>query len=108
MADQLLGFGGFGALGGRLLGWADFAEVAFQCHFQSHALGAAALDVYTPNHFVFGAACPVFGIALGAEGFGIGRPTGFAHEGLPSAGFRFDDGSHLSLLQRRAAVPALY
>lgn len=108
MADQLLLLGGFGALGGRLFGRADFAEVAFQRHFQGHALGAAALDVHAPDHFVFGAACPVFGIALGAEGSGVGRSAGFAHQGLPSAGFRFDDGGHLSLLQRRAAVPALY
>ena len=108
MADQLLGFGGFGALGGRLLGGADFAEVALQGHFQRHALGAAALDVHTPDHFVLGAARPVFGIALGAEGFGVGRPAGFAYQGLPSAGIRFDDGGHLFLLPKRTAVPALY
>lgn len=38
---------------------------------RSHALGAAVLDVHAAYHLVFGAACPVFGVALGAEGFSL-------------------------------------
>ncbi|WP_298184739.1 hypothetical protein [uncultured Pseudomonas sp.] len=49
MADQLLGFADFGTLGGRLLGRADFTEVAFQRHFQGHAFAAAALDAPAPT-----------------------------------------------------------
>lgn len=52
MANQLLSFSRFGALGGWLLGWTDFLQVAFHCHFQVHALGAATLDVDASDHFV--------------------------------------------------------
>lgn len=48
---------------------------------RSHALGAAVLDVHAAYHLVFGAACPVFGVALGAEGFFVGRPIRFAAHG---------------------------
>lgn len=48
---------------------------------RSHALGAAVLDVHAAYHLVFGVAYPVFGVALGAEGFFVGRPVRFADHG---------------------------
>lgn len=48
---------------------------------RSHALGAAVLDVHAAYHLVFGAACPIFGVALGAEGFFVGWPARFADHG---------------------------
>ncbi|MNE32039.1 hypothetical protein D3C80_1256320 [compost metagenome] len=108
MANQLLSFSCFGALGGWLLGWTDFLQVAFQCHFQGHALGAATLDVNASDHFVFGAACPVFGVAFCTEGFGVGRPACFAHQSFPGAGSRFDEGGHDFSTPKARRCAALY
>lgn len=90
MLDELLGFGDFTALGAGLLGGGDVAQVALKCSLKRHAFGAAALDVHTSDHFVFGASRPVLRIAFGAEGFGYCWPAGFTDQSLPGAGRSFD------------------
>jgi len=45
------------------------------------------IDVIEPPAWEFS----VLGVALGAKGFGVGRPFGFADDSLPGAGRSFDD-----------------
>lgn len=84
--DELLGFGDFTALGAGLLGGGDVAQVALERSLKRHAFGAAALDVHTSDHFVFGTSRPVLRVTLGAEGFSHSWPASFANQGLPGAG----------------------
>ena len=63
--------------------------------FECQSLGTAALDIHAPHHFIFGASRPIFGVAFGVKGFGVGRPSGLADDGLPGAGRGFDDCGHL-------------
>lgn len=111
MLYELLGFGDFTALGAGLLGGGDVAQVALKCSLKRHAFGAAAQDVHTSDHFVFGASRPVLSITLGAEGFSHGRPASFANQCLPGAGRCFDECCHERVLLggwRTSTVPNLY
>ncbi|MCY1360466.1 hypothetical protein D9M69_470930 [compost metagenome] len=94
MLDQLLSLGGLGLLRGCLLRWGDLTKVASQGFLKCHALGATALDVDTAHHFIFGAARPVLGVALGSETLCSGGPAGFADNRFPRTGISFDDGGH--------------
>jgi len=105
------GFRGFATLSGGLLGGGNVAQVALEGCLQRHALGAAALDVRTSDHFVFGTPRSVLRITLGAEGFGDGGPASFTNQGLPGAGRSFDESCHERVLLggwRASTVPNLY
>lgn len=63
---------------GFSLGGRDFAQVAGQGRPKRHAFARGALNLNAAHHFIFGAACPVFGVGFGTEDFGRGGPADFA------------------------------
>src|SRR5690554_3548357 len=97
MLDQRVGLLAFTFLSAGLLGGGDISQVALEGGLERHALRGAALDIDTAHHFVFGAACPVLGIALRAESLGSSWPACLADDGFPATRGGLDDGGHENL-----------